>query len=183
MVAAVILTLASGRLDPLAAQECPTGFNAYYTSPTGLHFFGRSTWIWKQQGHAAGIWLHTYEYRGETQDRGHTVRGIHHVPVQDCDAAHLQRLLGIPARILTLHNEQIFITGNGDGGCVELDEDFQTISPPAGSVPSIPSGDGTGSSQDPLAEDEWYEWYEGQRFRCHRELDMGWDRVVCYAEP
>jgi hypothetical protein len=82
----------------------------------------------------------------------------------------------------------IWAVGGGDGECgAGLDFDNSTYESGVYSPPPVPTGcgSGTGSSagSSPLAEDEWYAWYEGIRFRCHRVDDnTGGNIISCTVD-
>lgn len=76
--------------------------------------------------------------------------------------------------------------GGGDECGVGVDEEEATYESGVYSPPP-PSGCGSGSGGapggQPLAEDEWYAWYEGIRFRCHREdNNTGMNIVSCTVD-
>ncbi|MBB4637482.1 hypothetical protein [Longimicrobium terrae] len=76
--------------------------------------------------------------------------------------------------------------GGGEECGTGVDEEEATYESGVYSPPP-PSGCGSGSGGapggQPLAEDEWYAWYEGIRFRCHREdNNTGMNIVSCTVD-
>lgn len=162
------------------AVACPPRFPSIYDSRTGMRFFGTSRFTMQQYDHMHGTYLYTYQFEGTTPDGTHKVRGTHHVAAAQCLQAAYSYWTGARAFIAYLHNETLFsVSYNGTCEGVEVDhaEYSQTGSPPPLQC------QGGGSTNDPLAQDEWYEWYNGARFRCHREYENGWSSVVCVADP
>jgi hypothetical protein len=77
-------------------------------------------------------------------------------------------------------------TGGGDECGTGVDEEQTTYESGVYSPPP-PSGCGSSTTgfggTQPLAEDEWYAWYEGIRFRCHRvEDNTGGNIISCTVD-
>ncbi|HEX8390908.1 MAG TPA: hypothetical protein VF665_01020 [Longimicrobium sp.] len=158
---------------------CPPRFPSIYDSRTGMRFFGTSRFTMQQYDQMHGTYLYTYQFEGLTPDGTHKVRGTHHVAAAQCLQAAYSYWTGSRAFIAYLHNETLYIisyNGSCEGLEVENAEYSQTGSPAPFRC------EGGGSNTQPLDEDEWFEWYNGARFRCHREYENGWSSVVCVAD-
>ena len=163
---------------------CPPDFSSiYYDEGLRMTFHGRSVLTMTQHDEYHASVMHTYAFEGRTTGGKFKITGTHHVASSQCIYAAWSYWTGAPAVIARLHNAKLFDVASTSCGSEPPVGDYETYSPPP-NHPSYSTGCGGSSNPPPLEDDEWYEWYDGVRFRCHNEQDnTGWDKTVCVAEP
>jgi hypothetical protein len=164
--------------------DCPPDFSSiYFDQSAGMTFHGRSRLTMRQYDEYHASLMYTYAFEGKTTDRKFKITGTHHVTARQCGQAMWSYLTGAPAVIGRLHNATLLSLASNTCIATPMAEDEIYVSPnPPSPTPGTGCG-GSGSTYPPLAEDEWYDWYDGVRFRCHAEDDAGWPKAVCKAEP
>lgn len=182
---------ASSQIDRFETQfqpeyvdaPCPPDFRSmYYDEGLGMTFHGRSVFTMTQHDEYHASIMYTYAFEGRTTDGNFKITGTHHVASGQCIHAAWSYWTGAPAVIARLHNAKLFNLASLSCGTEPPVGDHETYSPPQND-PSYGTGCGGTSNPPPLDDDEWYEWYDGVRFRCHNEQDdTGWDKTVCIAE-
>lgn len=171
-----------GNLD----VPCPPEFSSiYYDARSGMTFHGRSRFSMRQYDEYHASVLYTYVFEGKTVDGKFKMRGIHHVAAGQCTSAAYSYWTGSPAVIARLHNATLLSLASNTCTTEPPATEYEVISPPGETYPPTTTGcGGTGSgTYPPLAEDEWYDWFEGVRYRCRRDTEDAWSTVFCTAEP